>query len=408
MAVNWENLWSERARGIVASDIRDAFKLTEKGDVISFAGGFPSPEAFPRGDLGLLGKEIIEEEGDVSLQYGPTEGYTDLRTLIAEQMKEQGVDVSVDNILVTSGSQQGLDLVSRVLLDPGDLVIVEQPGYIGGLGAINNYQGEKVGIPLDEEGLRVDVLAERLIRWRRQGRRPKMIYVVPNFQNPAGVTLSLERRRQLVALAEEYEFVILEDNPYGELWFDKAPEPHMMSLDGGGNVIYFGSFSKVFVPGMRVAWIAADGAVIRKLAIAKQSADLCSNSFGQKLICRWLKAGGYQDHLKELRGLYRARRDAMLAAIREHFPKSVKYTVPQGGFFIWVELPHGMDAKAILPRAVAAGVGYVPGEGFHVDGTGKNTIRLAYSQASIPAIETGIRRLGRVLADEIGGLSFAI
>jgi 2-aminoadipate transaminase len=408
MAVNWENLWSERARGIVASDIRDAFKLTEKEDVISFAGGFPSPEAFPRGELGQLGKDIIEDEGDVSLQYGPTEGYTELRSLIAKQMREQGIEATADHILITSGSQQGLDLVSRVLLDPGDLVIVEQPGYIGGLGAINNYQGEKVGIPLDHEGLRVDVLAERLIRWQRQGRRPKMIYVVPNFQNPAGVTLSLERRRLLVSLAEEYGFVILEDNPYGELRFDVSPEPHMRSLDEGGNVIYFGSFSKVFVPGMRVGWITADCALIRKLAVAKQSADLCSNSFGQKLVFRWLKEGGYQEHLHELRSLYRTRRDAMLAAIREHFPKGVKYTVPQGGFFIWVQLPEGMDAKAMLPHAVAAGVGYVPGEGFHVDGTGKNTLRLAYSQASIADIETGIRRLGRVLEEEIGGLSFAI
>ena len=408
MAVNWENLWSERARGIVASDIRDAFKLTEKEDVISFAGGFPSPEAFPRGELGQLGKDIIEDEGDVSLQYGPTEGYTELRSLIAKQMREQGIEATADNILITSGSQQGLDLVSRVLLDPGDLVIVEQPGYIGGLGAVNNYQGEKVGIPLDHEGLRVDVLAERLIRWQRQGRHPKMIYVVPNFQNPAGVTLSLERRRLLVSLAKEYGFVILEDNPYGELRFDVSPQPHMRSLDEGGNVIYFGSFSKVFVPGMRVGWITADCALVRKLAVAKQSADLCSNSFGQKLVYRWLKAGGYQEHLDELRSLYRARRDAMLAAIRKHFPKGVEYTVPQGGFFIWVKLPEGMDAKAMLPHAVDAGVGYVPGEGFHVDGTGKNTLRLAYSQASIADIETGIRRLGRVLEEEIGGLSFAI
>ncbi|MGI6557500.1 MAG: PLP-dependent aminotransferase family protein [Limnochordia bacterium] len=372
MAVNWENLWSERARGIVASDIRDAFKLTEKEDVISFAGGFPSPEAFPRGDLGQLGKDIIEEEGDVSLQYGPTEGYTELRSLIAKQMREQGIEATADNILITSGSQQGLDLVSRVLLDPGDLVIVEQPGYIGGLGAINNYQGEKVGIPLDHEGLRVDVLAERLIRWQRQGRRPKMIYVVPNFQNPAGVTLSLERRRLLVSLAEEYGFVILEDNPYGELRFDVSPEPHMRSLDEGGNVIYFGSFSKVFVPGMRVGWITADCALIRKLAVAKQSADLCSNSFGQKLSLSLAEGGGLPrasrrapESLPGPAGCY-AGRDPRA------FPKGREVHCAPGRILHLGEAsPRGWTQRPCCPMQLPPGLVMCRAKGFTLTGRGR-------------------------------------
>ncbi|MGI6037786.1 MAG: PLP-dependent aminotransferase family protein [Limnochordia bacterium] len=407
MAVNWEHLWSDSAKSLVASDIRDAFKLTERENVISFAGGLPSPDTFPRQEIWELCQELVFELGDLSFQYGPTEGYTDLRELIAAQMTQEGIPARRENILITSGSQQGLDLICKLLLNPGDGIIVELPGYVGGLGVIYGYQGKTLGIPLDDEGLRVDILEENLIRWKRQGVLPKLAYIVPNFQNPSGVTLSLERREKLLALAEEYGFIIMEDNPYGELRFSGESLPHMKSMPGGDHVIYLGSFSKVLMPGMRLAWICADETFINKLAVAKQSADLCSGSFGQKLISQWLQSGKASDHVQMLREMYQVRRDAMLQAMEKYFPAGVSWTQPQGGFFVWVTLPESMNAKELLPYAVEAGVGYVPGEGFHVDGRGQNTIRLAYSQASPAQIEEGIKRLGKVLDGHMERISCA-
>ncbi|NMB46636.1 MAG: PLP-dependent aminotransferase family protein [Firmicutes bacterium] len=392
-----ERYYAERVGEMKGSDIRDAFKLTEEPGIISFAGGFPAPESFPIPLIERLLQGLFREDYS-GLQYGPTEGLEELRQEIAGKMQVDGIPCMAANILVTNGSQQALDLISKVMLDPGDCVLVEQPGYIGGLNAIGNYQGRRIGIPMDEEGLRIDIMANRLKEMASKDQHPKFLYTVANFQNPTGVTLSANRRQELLQLAREYDFLILEDNPYGLISFGQEAIPHIKAMDDEGRVIYMGSFSKILTPGVRVGWIAATEPLIRQLAIAKQGTDLCSSSLGMKLVLESMLSGELEPHIDSLRILYRRRRDAMLHALSSYMPTEVQWTRPQGGFFIWLRLPSYIDTKAMLPFAVAEEkVAYVSGKGFHVDGSGQNTIRLAYSEASEAEIEEGIRRLSRVI-----------
>ncbi|NLJ24987.1 MAG: PLP-dependent aminotransferase family protein, partial [Firmicutes bacterium] len=307
-------------------------------------------------------------------------------------------DCTTDNILITNGSQQALDLICKVMLDPGDIVLVEQPGYIGGLNAIGNYQGSKIGIPMDEDGLRIDVLANRLKEMAAKDQHPKFIYTVTNFHNPTGVTLSTSRRQGLLQLAQEYDFLILEDNPYGLISFGQDALPHIKTMDDEGRVIYLGSFSKILTPGVRVGWVTASQPLIRQLTIAKQGTDLCSSTLGMKLVLESIRSGELEAHIESLRILYRRRRDLMLQALSTYMPAEVHWTRPSGGFFIWLRLPSYIDTKAMLPFAVSEEkVAYVSGKGFHVDGSGHNTIRLAYSEASETDIEEGIRRLAKAI-----------
>lgn len=396
----WQSLFAQRTRGMKTSDIRDAFKLAERGDIISFAGGFPSPETFPFASIAEAVEEVVLAQGRSSLQYGPTEGLYELRAYIAQKLSQQGIGCAPEGVLITNGSQQALDLISKVLLDPGDGVVVEKPAYVGGLNAIAQYEPEFLPVPIDDDGLRVDLLEELLSRRRRAGKagRPvaKFCYTVPNFQNPSGVTLSDERRERLVELASEYGFAIVEDNPYGDLRFEGSPKRHIKSYDAEGRVLYLGSFSKVFLPGIRLGYVAGPEAVVQKLATAKQGTDLCTNTFGQKLVLECARRGLLETHLASIVEVYRKKRDLMLQALGEYFPEEVRWTYPEGGFFIWVTLPKWMNAKALLPRAVEEErVAYVSGGAFHTDGTGQNTIRLAYSQASDEELVEGIRRLGR-------------
>ncbi|NLY52632.1 MAG: PLP-dependent aminotransferase family protein, partial [Firmicutes bacterium] len=347
-----ERYYAERVKDMRGSDIRDAFKLTEEPGIISFAGGFPAPESFPIDLFQEVFQGLFREDYS-GLQYGPTEGLDALRRELAVQLTAEGAPCSAENIIITNGSQQALDLVCKVLLDPGDYVLVEQPSYVGGLNAIGNYQGKKVGIPIDEHGLRLDVMANRLKELASRGKRPKFIYTVPNFQNPTGVTLSLERRQGLLELAREYDFLIVEDNPYGEISFGREPVPHIKSLDDEGRVIYLGSFSKILSPGVRVGWMAGNKALIRQIAVAKQGTDLCSSSLGMKVVLESLRSGKLQAHIDSLRILYRRRRDIMLRALAAYMPKGVHWTRPQGGFFIWLTLPSYIDTKAMLPFAIA-------------------------------------------------------
>jgi len=397
-----------------ASDIREAFKLAERGDIISFAGGFPSPETFPTEAVGAIAEEVAKDMGATSLQYGPTEGLYELRAIIARRMSAQGVPCQPEEVLLTNGSQQALDLIAKVTVDPGDVVIVEKPGYIGGISAFGNYEAEFMGILLDDDGLRTDLLeAELRARQGRANGKPsgkvKLCYVVPNFQNPSGVTLSEERRRHLVELAAEYGFAVIEDNPYGEIRFEGSHRPHIKSFDADGHVLYLGSFSKVAFPGLRVGYVVGPEEMVRKMAIAKQGTDLCSSSFGQKLLVECEKRGLLQSHLQSIIEVYRRKRDLMIEALNEYFPKETHWTYPEGGFFIWVTLPEWMDAKEMLPRAVAEErVAYVSGGAFFTDGTGKNTIRLAYSQAPDDWIVEGIKRLGTFLKKEISRRKSAV
>lgn len=395
--MRYQNLLAKRTEKMRASDIREAMKLAGEQGVISFAGGFPTVEAFPTDLIQQLTLSLFSEASCSALQYGPTEGFLELRQQIAEKMRSEGVDCTWENVLITNGSQQGLDLISKVFVDPGDAVLVELPGYVGGLSAIANYEANLVGIPLDEDGVRIDLLEAKLRELLMRGQRVKFIYLVPNFQNPTGVTMCLERRRELVRLAEEYGFLILEDNPYGELRFTGEPLPHIKTFDRDGHVIYLGTFSKVFCPGLRIGWIVADTEIIRKFAIAKQGTDLCSNSLGQRLMIEVLRSGQLPQHVASLRSLYLKRRDAMLEALAEYMPYGVTWTEPQGGFFIWLTLPPYLDAKEMLPLALQEKIAYVSGGSFHADGQGKNTIRLAFSQAKLEDIAEGIRRLSRVV-----------
>jgi 2-aminoadipate transaminase len=294
-----------------------------------------------------------------------------------------------------------MDLLSKIFLNPGDLVIVEQPGYVGGLGAIHNYQGDRLSIPMDEQGMQVEVLAVKLRKLRRNGRTPKFAYIVPNFQNPTGICMSLQRRRQILDLAREYNFIIIEDNPYGEIRFEGDPIQSIKSMDTEGRVVYLGSFSKTFIPGIRVGWLVADVPLVQKLACAKQATDLCSNSLGQRMACRFAASGYIDLHVHSLVARYKAKRDLMLSCMENHFPDGITWTYPQGGFFIWVTLPEGMNARELLFKAIERKVAYVDGAGFYVNGKGKNTARFAFSEASPEKILRGITILGELMHEEM-------
>lgn len=397
----FEQMYADRAKLMKTSEIREFFKLTEQPDVMSFAGGFPSAEFFPMEKIAEVMHELIKEEGKSALQYGPTEGNLELRKYLAEKMTGEGMPSGVDNLLITNGSQQGMDLLAKVFVNPGDLVIVEEPGYVGGLGAIHNYQGDRVAIPLDAEGIRTDLLAVRLRRMQMEGRTPKFAYLVPNFQNPTGISMSLERRKKMLELAREYNFMIIEDNPYGEIRFEGEPVQSIKSMDTEGRVIYLGSFSKTFIPGIRVGWIVAEETLVQKIACAKQATDLCSNSLGQRMAFRFAASGYIEQHVSSLISLYKAKRDLMLSCFEQHFPEDVTWTRPEGGFFVWVTLPEGMSAREVLLKAVNRKVAFVDGAGFFVNNNGKNTARFAFSEASEEKIARGMKILGELMDQEI-------
>ncbi len=402
MSVVWEKYFSERARMMKTSEIRKFFKLTERQDIISFAGGFPGADFFPTDSISIYLQKILKEQATISLQYGPTEGQKDLRSYLANKMTREGIaSATENNILITSGSQQGLDLLSRVLLDPGDIAIVEEPGYIGGLGAINNYQGSYLPIPLDDKGMRTDILEKKLAVLDRQGKRVKFAYLVPNFQNPTGVTLSLLRREKILQLAERYDFLIVEDNPYGELRYEGYPFSAIKSMDRGGRVIYLGSFSKTFIPGIRTGWLMAEECFVEKLITAKQATDLCSNSLSQQLVYTCCINGFIDNHVQSLVDKYRAKRDMMLSCMEKYFPAEISWTYPRGGFFVWVTLPKTISAENILLKALDRKVAFVNGVGFYTNGKGKNTARFSFSEASLGEISTGIERLGSIFHEEI-------
>ncbi len=403
MPMSWEMLYADRTRCMKNSEIREFFKLTERPEVISFAGGFPSPDCFPQDLIAQALSELVINEGTSVLQYGPTEGNQRLRHYLAQKMTREGVFTAEGNILVTNGSQQGLDLISKVLLNPHDLVIAEEPGYVGGLGALNNYQGNIVPVSIDEEGLCTHFLEQKLKRLKQDNKKVKLVYVVPNFQNPTGVTMSLPRRKHLLELARRFNFIIVEDNPYGELRYRGDFVPSIKSMDTEGRVIYLGSFSKTFIPGIRVGWVVADDLLIEKLIAAKQSTDLCSNTMGQRLALYFSENEYIDHHVQELVSYYNPKRDLMLHSMEKHFPAGINWTVPDGGFFIWVTFPTHMFSREILIKSLQRqNVAFVDGAGFFTNGTGKNTARFSFSEASSIEIEEGISRLGKVLKEEMG------
>jgi len=402
----WEYRYAHRQSRMGSSVIRELLKLTQQPDIISFAGGLPAPEVFPVEKIQEACNTVLKEQGDLALQYSTTEGYLPLREMIARHNARYSVEVDPENIMITSGSQQGLDFIGRLFLNRGDYIVVESPTYLGALQAWNAYGAQYVSVPMDEHGMIVDKLEEAL----RVG--PKFIYVLPNFQNPSGSTLSLERRKKLVELADKYGVPIVEDDPYGQLRYEGEHIPSVVQLDsemrgenGGtyysGNVIYMSTFSKLLAPGIRLAWIIAPKQVIHKLVMTKQAADLHSATFNQ-LVAFDVGKGGYIDeHVKTIRATYKERRDMMLDTMEEVFPSEVRWTHPEGGMFLWGILPDGMDASEVLKVAVEKKVAFVPGIAFHPNGGGENTMRINFSYSKPDVIREGITRLGYTLKEMI-------
>lgn len=402
MQTLWDYRYAQRTQRMSSSAIRELLKVTERPGIISFGGGLPAPEVFPIDRIAEATARVLRDLGGTALQYSPTEGYLPLREMIARHSARFGLDITTDNIMITSGSQQALDLLGKVFINRGDRILVEAPTYMGALQAWNAYGAEYVPVASDDNGMNTDALEEAL----RAG--PKFIYVLPNFQNPTGVTLALERRKKLIELAEQYGVPVIEDDPYGQLRFEGEHLPALVVLDGcerrngdfcyRGNIIYLSTFSKILAPGLRLAWVVAPPEVIRKLVQAKQGADLHTATFNQ-IIAHEVAGGFLDEHVHLIRRVYRERRDVMLAAMEASFPPGVGWTHPQGGLFLWGTLPEQLDSAAVLSAAIEQKVAFVPGTPFFPCGGGQNTMRLNFSYSNPETIREGISRLGHVIAE---------
>ena len=389
-----EERYAARSAGMTASEVRALFAVAARPEVISLAGGMPFVQALPADEVLRVVSEVLTERAAVALQYGAGSGQEGLKVRLAALMAEQGIEVEPADILITVGAQQALDLVGKLFIDPDDEIAVEAPSYVGALSAFSVYQPRYLQIPLDDDGISVDALEAALAA----GARPKFVYVCPNFHNPAGVTLSLDRRRRLVEVCRAAGVPIIEDDPYGMLRFEGQPLPSLRSLDPG-NVIYLGTLSKVFCPGIRVGWTVAPPRTTAQLVLLKEAADLCSSNLNMLVAETWLEdRDRWTGTLADLVDVYRGRRDACLSALERHFPVGTTWTRPSGGFYVWVTVP-GADAKDMLPQAVAGGVAYVPGTAFFPDGAGRDRLRLAFCYPPEDAIEEGVRRLGGLLAE---------
>jgi 2-aminoadipate transaminase len=385
--------YAARTAGMTASEVRALFAVASRPEVVSLAGGMPFVQALSPDAVRAVALEVLAGEQDVALQYGGGQGSPALRERLTMLMAEEGVVADPEDIVVTTGAQQALDLLGKIFIDPGDTIAVEAPAYVGALTAFGAYQPRYLPIDIDDDGMIVERLEQALVR----GERPKFVYTVPNFGNPAGVTLSHDRRRQLVALCREASVPIIEDNPYGLLRFEGEPEPCLRTLDPA-NVIYLGTVSKTFSPGVRVGWALGERSMIERLILAKEAADLCGSNLNMAITERWFAdEARWRGGLASLVDMYRSRRDAMLEALEEHMPDGTAWTTPTGGFFVWVTLPDWLDAKALLAAAVEHRVAYVPGTAFYPDGRGANMMRLAFCLPPEDRIRDGVARLGALL-----------
>jgi len=399
----WFDSYAARAHAMRASEIRALFSVANRPEVVSLAGGMPYIGGLPLEELAEMTKRLVMEQGEVALQYGSGQGDEGLREQITQVMALEGISAHPDDVVVTTGSQQALDLVTKIFIDPGDVIVAEAPSYVGALGVFRAHEADVVHVPMDAEGLVPSELDSTLTRLKAEGRRVKFLYTVPNFHNPGGVTLSLERRPQVVEICQRHGVLILEDNPYGLLGFDSDPLPAMRSMSEEG-VIYLGSFSKTFAPGYRVGWAVAPHAVREKLVLASEAAILCPSNASQLAIRTYLDHADWQGQIKKFREQYRERRDAMIGALEEHIP-SASWNVPEGGFYVWVKLPEGLDSKSMLPRAITARVAYVAGTAFYMDGSGSTHMRLSYCYPTPERIREGVRRLAGVVDAELEAVS---
>ena len=393
-------LFAERTKVMKSSAMRDLMALTERDDVISLAGGLPDTSTFPADSYASLMSTIAANSCARALQYAPTEGLGLVKRCIVEVMRAEAMEVDEDELLVTTGGQQVIDLVCKTLLDPGDVVVCEAPTYPGAVPTFCAYQAKVVQVTMDRDGMRTDELESTLDELERSGHRPKFIYTVPNFHNPAGVTMSLERRRDLVQIAHERELLILEDNPYGLLRYEGEPLPTLRSLDEDF-IIYASTFSKILSPGVRLGWTAAPAPVLAKMTLGKQSSDLCSSSISQYFVSAYFDSGPWEDYVRSLIEIYRRRRDVMLDALAKHFPREAEWTHPQGGLFVWATLPDYIDTTDLLARALEEHVAFVPGRAAYVDGRGGSSMRLNFSGVGVDDIREGLKRLGEIVREQV-------
>ncbi len=397
-------LYANRVKGMRSAATRDLMATLSRPGIISLAGGFPDTRAFGEEAFREISKNVAADSAQ-ALQYGPTAGLEVIKDVIVEVMEAEGTRAYGEDVFVTTGAQQGLDLVGKVFLDEGDAVLCEGPSYVGALNAFAAYRPRILHVPMDRAGMIPVAARETLKKARKQGLHVKFIYTVPNFQNPAGVTLAAERRRELLEIAREFDLVVVEDNPYGMLRFEGEPLPTIAALEQEtgetDRVIYLGTFSKIFAPGVRLGWVHAQPGILHKINIGKQGADLCSSNLSQMLIHSYFKNADWRAYVKRLTGLYRERRDAMLDALSEFMPDEVNWTHPAGGLFVWATLPSYLDATAMLPQAVKRNVAYVPGEGFYANGAGKNCMRLNFSFVAPEKIRRGIELLAEVVRERM-------
>lgn len=395
----WQDLYSKRTECIQCSEVRELFRYASRPDIISMAGGNPYTKSFPMEKIIETTRFIMETDGPAALQYTVSEGIEGLRKCVATVMADEGVKVDPEDVLIVDGAQQALDLLGKIFIDEGSPILVEGPSYVGALNAFYAYEPKVIAVKMDDDGLQIDLLETALRKLEKEKTRPRFLYTVPNFHNPAGITLSKKRRPELLRVAREHDLLVIEDNAYGRLRFEGENLPLLRSLDD--EVVHLGTFSKIFTPGFRIGWVIGPRPILDKLSYAKQAADLCSSSFAQRLIEQYFARNLWTEHVASLIETYRRRRDVMLAALKEFFPEEASWTYPQGGFFVWVTLPEYIDTREMLARAISQKVVYISGGGFFADGTGANCMRLNFSYPEESDIYEGIKRLSKVVKEQM-------
>ena len=398
-SVKNEQLFSKLAQQSKASSIREILKIIQSSDVISLAGGMPDPVTFPAEEIKEICIKILANNSSLALQYSSTEGLLKLREFLAQWLEMDVKKFTTDNIIITSGSQQGLDLVSKALLDPGDIVIVELPSYLAALNAFRSYGAEIIGIPMDEDGMIMEIFEDKLATIKSKSKKAKFVYTISNFQNPAGVTISLSRRKKLLEIVKNYNLIIVEDNPYDKIRFEGTPLPSIFSLDHEGYVINLGTFSKILCPGLRLAWVSGHQEIIEKIVILKQATDLCTSILNQLIAYEYCNEGLIDKNIESNVLIYKKKRDVMLESLEKYFPAEASWTKPEGGFFVFVTLPEYLDTDTMLYEAIKEKVAYVSGSSFYANGKGKNTMRLSFCYPSLEDIEEGVKRLARVITN---------
>jgi len=399
MYQNLEKNFSKLTKRMKKSEIRELLKLTKKPGLISFAGGLPAPSTFPVAELKEIVAEVLENEASLALQYGTTEGDDLLREQLTKRYQSMGLDITTENLVITTSSQQALDFLGRVFIDEGDKVIVGLPSYLGGIQAFNVYGSDLVGVKHDEKGMSAVELEKILAGLKEKGEKPKFIYVIPDFQNPAGVTMPESRRKEIIDIAHKYEILIVEDSPYRELRFEGEAQPTIYQLDSMGTTITLGTFSKIFVPGFRIGWVIADPVIVDKFVTTKQSVDLCTPPFVQRIAARYMEKGYFEKNLVKTIELYGKKKQVMMDCFDKYMPEGVTWTNPEGGLFLFVYLPEGMDNEKLFLKALDKNVAFVMGHVFHCDGSGRNTLRMNFSFCDTDMIEEGIKRLAQSIRD---------